>query len=106
MSATLRVEDFRENKRLFPKELSGAPNCINVQTRQFPVSIVYAKETKADYMEASFKKVVKIHENLPHGGILVFLTGKKEIQELNQRLKLHFRSKGQKHNVKIQPLYS
>lgn len=30
MSATLRVEDFRDNRRLFPKHLSNAPNCINV----------------------------------------------------------------------------
>ena len=33
MSATLRVEDFRENRRLFPKSISGPPNCVNVQTR-------------------------------------------------------------------------
>lgn len=30
MSATLRVEDFRDNKRLFPKHLSNPPNCVNV----------------------------------------------------------------------------
>ena len=30
MSATLRVEDFRENKRLFPSELCSPPNCISV----------------------------------------------------------------------------
>jgi len=33
MSATLRVEDFRENKRLFPRNLSLPPNFINVQAR-------------------------------------------------------------------------
>lgn len=79
MSATLRVEDFRDNRRLFPKHLSSPPNCINVQTRQFPVTTIYAKETKEDYQEAAYKKVLKIHQNLPNGGILVFLTGKKEI---------------------------
>ena len=30
----------------------------------------------------------KIHSTLPHGGILVFLTGKKEINYLCQRLNL------------------
>ena len=34
MSATLRVADFRENKRLFPKNLySMPPNIINVEAR-------------------------------------------------------------------------
>ena len=30
MSATLRVEDFRDNQRLFPKRLSKPPNVISV----------------------------------------------------------------------------
>lgn len=34
MSATLRVEDFRENKRLFPKNLyEKVPNVVNVEAR-------------------------------------------------------------------------
>ena len=82
MSATLRVEDFRENRRLFPKKLSNIPNCINVQARQYPVTTIFSKETKEDYQEAAYKKVIKIHKNLPNGGILVFLTGKKEITYL------------------------
>lgn len=79
MSATLRVEDFRDNKRLFPPRLSKVPNCITVQTRQFPVTTVFSKETKEDYQEQAYKKILKIHKQLPPGGILVFLTGKKEI---------------------------
>ena len=30
MSATLRVEDFRDNQRLFPKRLSKPPNVVSV----------------------------------------------------------------------------
>ena len=44
--------------------------------------------SKEDYVEEAFKKVVKIHKNLPSGGILVFLTGKKEITYLCKRLEL------------------
>ena len=88
MSATLRVEDFQSNERLFPQEMSHKPNCIKVATRQYPVTCHYAKVTKNDYVEAAFRKVRKIHEELPPGGILVFLTGKKEINYLCQRLKL------------------
>ena len=50
----------------------------------------YSKVTKSDYCEAAFKKVKKIHETLPSGGILVFLTGKKEINYLCTRLRLEF----------------
>jgi ATP-dependent RNA helicase DHX37/DHR1 len=39
-------------------------------------------------VEEAFKKVVKIHKNLPSGGILVFLTGKKEITYMCKRLML------------------
>ena len=88
MSATLRVEDFQSNERLFPPKLTKQPNCIKVSTRQFPVTTYYSKVTKQDYCEAAFRKVKKIHETLPAGGILVFLTGKKEINYLCQRLRI------------------
>jgi ATP-dependent RNA helicase DHX37/DHR1 len=80
MSATLRVADFRENERLFPRSLyEHPPNMINVEARQFPVSVHYAKTTPTDYVEAACRKTLKICDELPPGGILVFLTGKKEI---------------------------
>jgi ATP-dependent RNA helicase DHX37/DHR1 len=50
------------------------------------VTIHYNKITKEDYAEEVFKKIVKIHKTLPVGGILVFLTGKKEISYLAKRL--------------------
>lgn len=96
MSATLRVADFRENERLFPKSMFQLkPNMINVEARQFPVTTHYNKVTKEDYVEQAYKKVLKIHRNLPAGGILVFLTGKKEITYLQKRLKMNL-SKGHK----------
>ena len=82
MSATLRVDDFKQNRRLFPASVCKPPNVINVQTRQFPVTTIFSKETKEDYQEAAFRKVTKIHQQLPPGGILVFLTVKKEIKYL------------------------
>ena len=82
MSATLRVEDFQDNERLFPPSMMKKPKCIKVAARQYPVTTYYSKVTKEDYCEAAYKKVKKIHETLPSGGILVFLTGKKEINYL------------------------
>jgi len=55
MSATLRVEDFTENKVLFP----SPPPVIKVEARQYPVTIHFNKRTELnDYVDAAFKKVV------------------------------------------------
>ena len=85
MSATLRVEDFAGNTRLFP---NAQPNLVRVPGRTHPVTIHHSKVTELDdYMEATFKKVCKIHRKLPNGGILVFLTGKAEIIRMVNRLR-------------------
>ncbi|KAB2621302.1 ATP-dependent RNA helicase PB1A10.06c [Pyrus ussuriensis x Pyrus communis] len=90
MSATLRVEDFISGKKLF----HDPPPVIEVPTRQFPVSIHFSKRTKEkDYIEQAYKKVLAIHKRLPHGGILVFVTGQREVEYLCQ--KLHRASKAQ-----------
>ncbi|NXK19170.1 DHX37 helicase, partial [Arenaria interpres] len=87
MSATLRVEDFTENKRLF----SVTPPIIQVDARQFPVTIHFNKKTPLDdYSGECFRKVCKIHRMLPAGGILVFLTGQAEVHSLCRRLRKAF----------------
>lgn len=83
MSATLRVTDFTENKTLFP----NVPPVINVNARQYPVSIHFNKKTPMDYVGEAYKKISKIHDRLPQGGILVFLTGQNEITQLCKKLK-------------------
>jgi ATP-dependent RNA helicase DHX37/DHR1 len=40
-----------------------------------------------DVEEIAFQKICKIHHKLPHGGILVFLTGKAEIIRMTNRLR-------------------
>ncbi|VDM19438.1 unnamed protein product, partial [Hydatigera taeniaeformis] len=103
MSATLRVEDFADNKRLFPtlKAKSsdenkyvddgdeseagrrlGAPPVLKVESRQFPVTCHFSRFTPENYLKAAFRKVVEIHRNAPPGGILVFLTGQREVRTL------------------------
>ena len=87
MSATLRVEDFTQNERLFPDK-SHRPALVKVPGRTYPVSIHHSKVTELDdYEKAAFDKVCKIHRKLPTGGILCFLTGKKEIIRMVNRLK-------------------
>ena len=86
MSATLRVSDFSENSTLF----KNPPPIINVQARQYPVSIHFNKKTNYDYLDEAFKKVCKIHRKLPEGGILIFLTGQNEITTLVKKLRNEF----------------
>jgi len=85
MSATLRVEEFVENKALFPFQ---KPPVINIEARQFPVTVHFSKTTdSSNYLNKALRKTIKIHRQLPEGGILVFLTGKKEVIQLTQELK-------------------
>ena len=82
MSATLQVADF-QNSRLF----SPLPPVIHVAARQFPVGVHFARRTElTDYVTAAYRKVVQIHKKLPEGGVLVFLTGQQEIEDLCGRL--------------------
>ncbi|CAJ0599569.1 unnamed protein product [Cylicocyclus nassatus] len=82
MSATLRLDDFT-HKRLFP---IIEPQVISVEARQFPVTVHFEKRTPADYMVASFRKICRIHEALPDGAILVFVSGQQEVKQLVKKL--------------------
>ncbi|KAL6930392.1 related to Probable ATP-dependent RNA helicase DHR1 [Hanseniaspora guilliermondii] len=86
MSATLRVADFSENTNLF----SVPPPIINVESRQFPVANHFNKKTPYDYQEEAFKKACKIHQKLPKGGILIFMTGQQEILQMCKKLRKEF----------------
>ncbi|XP_060848731.1 probable ATP-dependent RNA helicase kurz [Rhopalosiphum padi] len=86
MSATLKVDDFSKNQNLFPQP----PPIIELSSRQFPVTIHFNKKTPHDYLAEAYKKIYKIHSNLPAGGILVFLTGKLEVQQLVSKLRKAF----------------
>lgn len=96
MSATLRVEDFTENKKLFKR----TPPLISVDSRQFPVTIHFNKRTSDDYIKEAFNKTVKIHTKLPEGGILIFVTGQNEVQGLVNKLRKTFPFKGDLRNQK------
>lgn len=99
MSATLRVSDFTENKKLFPVP----PPVIQIDSRQFPVTTHFTKTTKTPtYLEQSLSKAIKIHNTLPPGGILIFLPGKKDVLLLKSQLK----SSLPKSQVKVLSLFS
>lgn len=86
MSATLRVSDFSENERLFEEP----PPVLKVEARMYPVSVHFNKITPHDYVNEAFRKTCKIHQRLPKGGILIFLTSQKEIMDLVKKLRQRF----------------
>ncbi|CAK9133268.1 unnamed protein product [Ilex paraguariensis] len=84
MSATLRVEDFVSGRKIF----HNPPPVIEVPTRQYPVTIHFSRRTDmVDYIGQAYKKVLSIHKRLPPGGILVFVTGQREVEYLCRKLR-------------------
>lgn len=57
-------------------------NCpvFHIKGRTFPVKIYYTKTPELDYIEATIDTVIDVHTNNPPGDILVFLTGRDEIE--------------------------
>ncbi|KAJ1723782.1 putative ATP-dependent RNA helicase DHR1 [Coemansia erecta] len=92
MSATLRVDDFVKNARLF----RVPPPVIKVQARQHAVRVHFARRTPApgQHLAEAVRKVGRIHRRLPAGGILVFLTGQAEITHVCKRLREEFGQAG------------
>jgi ATP-dependent RNA helicase DHX8/PRP22 len=70
-SATLDAEKFS-------KYFNDCP-IFSIPGRLFPVKILYSKEPEQDYLDASLITVMQIHLSQPPGDILLFLTGKEEI---------------------------
>ena len=85
MSATLNVEEFSK-----PSLFNPLPPVLRVEARQHPVTVHFSRKTNPDFLEEAFKTVSKIHGNLPEGGILVFLSGKREILSLVRKLRETF----------------
>jgi len=72
-----------------------------VEARQHPVDIHYQKSTEeTGVMDNCFRKVCKINNKLPEGGVLVFLPGKKDVLEMVSRLRAEIPA------AKVLPLYS
>ena len=87
MSATLRVTEFSENK-IFSEMLK--PRIVEISSRQYQVNIYHSKKTDNDYINEAFKYCCKIHNRLPEGNVIVFLTGKREILDLCKKLREEF----------------
>jgi len=70
-SATLDAEKFSDYFNHCP--------IFTIPGRLYPVNILYAKEPEQDYLDAALITVMQVHLSQPPGDILIFLTGKEEI---------------------------
>ncbi|KAF9030957.1 P-loop containing nucleoside triphosphate hydrolase protein [Hymenopellis radicata] len=75
MSATLDAVKFQKYFSLVPG-------------RTHRVEIFYTQEPEADYAEAAIRTVLMIHRAEGPGDILLFLTGKEEIEDACRKIKL------------------
>ena len=91
-SATLQAEDFL---RFFSEdaahtgERAGEDKAkvgtiISLEGRTYPIDILYLESPAEDYVEKAISTVFDIHMSEPTGDILVFLTGREEIENAVQ----------------------
>ena len=91
-SATLQAEDFRdffsEPKEETPngKEDGANATIVSLEGRTYPIDILYLDSPAEDYLEKAVSTVIDIHTNEPKGDILVFLTGRDEIEQAVQAI--------------------
>ncbi|KEI40652.1 uncharacterized protein L969DRAFT_16014 [Mixia osmundae IAM 14324] len=81
-SATIDAQAFLN---YFNSNIDGADRTqddaaiISLEGRMYPVEVAYLDEPVTDYVRAAVKAVLDIHLKMPAGDILIFLTGREEI---------------------------
>ncbi|KFY93347.1 hypothetical protein V500_03754 [Pseudogymnoascus sp. VKM F-4518 (FW-2643)] len=59
---------------------------VSLEGRMYPVDILYTESPAEDYLETAIQTVFDIHTKEPEGDILVFLTGREEIDKAVQAI--------------------
>ncbi|KAL6715037.1 hypothetical protein ACLMJK_007298 [Lecanora helva] len=92
-SATLQAEDFlrffsssEESQEMGSSSESAVGRIISLEGRMYPVDTLFLEEPAEDYVERAVKTVFDIHTNEPDGDILIFLTGREEIDSALQKI--------------------
>lgn len=94
-SATLQADEFLRFFTQMPSPanhesatLSKALNCkiMSLDGRAFPVDLLYLESAAENYVDEAVNAVFQIDENEPKGDILVFLTGREEIENAIEKI--------------------
>ncbi|GAB5587907.1 hypothetical protein Unana1_02807 [Umbelopsis nana] len=83
-SATLDAEEFYDffNANTSKDRSKDTASIISLEGRMYPVDILYTTEPVNDYVERAIQTVFDIHTKEPEGDILVFMTGREEIDRV------------------------
>lgn len=83
---------------------------FHIKGRTFPVKIYYTKTPELDYIEATIDTVIDVHINNKAGDILVFLTGREEIETcceaIVQKMSVLYKSNPKMSELVVLPIYS
>lgn len=84
-SATLQAETF---VNFFSEEDRPESDCrvVSLEGRAYPVDVLYLEDPVDDYVETAVNTALKIHTEEGDGDILIFLTGREEIDRATQLL--------------------
>ncbi|KAJ3352695.1 ATPdependent RNA helicase [Entophlyctis luteolus] len=81
-SATLDAVVFRNffNFNASGDQTKDTSVIVSIEGRSFPVDVQFLETPCADYVSASIDTIIQIHKVEPAGDILVFVTGKEEVE--------------------------
>ncbi|KFX90792.1 hypothetical protein V490_06272 [Pseudogymnoascus sp. VKM F-3557] len=94
-SATLQAEEFltfftaddtATNDAKATESGKDVGAIVSLEGRMYPVDILYTESPAEDYLETAIQTVFDIHTKEPEGDILVFLTGREEIDKAVQAI--------------------
>ncbi|KJZ77101.1 Putative ATP-dependent RNA helicase DHX35 [Hirsutella minnesotensis 3608] len=92
-SATLQAEEFleffsRTNDDKKPEEKEAEQDkmgiIVSLEGRTYPIDVLYLESPAENYLEKAIETVINIHTQEGEGDILVFLTGREEIDSAVQ----------------------
>jgi ATP-dependent RNA helicase DDX35 len=83
-SATLDAEEFYDffNSNTSKDKDKDTATIISLEGRMYPVDVLYTTEPVNDYVEKAIQTVFDIHIKEPTGDILIFMTGREEIDKV------------------------
>lgn len=110
-SATLQAEGFLDffSRTDLAESLgmSSEGTIVCIEGRAYPVDIHYLSEPTEDYVECALQTIIDIHASEAEGDILVFLTGRGEIESLIEKIQDHMHEvQGQSRKLLALPLFA
>lgn len=83
-SATLQAEEIAQFFSMHTEEQDGSQasstSILSIEGRTYPIDILYLTSPTENYVEKAVSTVMDIHSKEQEGNILVFLTGREEIE--------------------------